>query len=84
MDTNDDLPRKRRHPCGAPTAVPPLEGETRSRVDTATAAYHLNRRPKTLRSWASSGAGCIQPLRINGRLTWSVARLRELLNAEGK
>lgn len=59
----------------------PLHLETRAAVDTATAAFHLNRKPKTLRSWASSGRGPIAPLRINGRLAWPVTTLRELTRA---
>jgi hypothetical protein len=45
-----------------------LDRETRAAVDTATAAYHLNRQPQTLR-----------PLRVHGRLAWPVAELRRVL-----
>jgi hypothetical protein len=59
---------------------PPLEHETRPAVDTAAAAYYLNRRPQTLRIWAmNDGTGPIRPLRINGRLAWPVSELRRLL-----
>lgn len=57
----------------------PLERETRSAVDTATAAHHLNRRPQTLRGWACLENGPIRPLRIHGRLAWPVADLRRLM-----
>jgi hypothetical protein len=57
---------------------PPLAVESRSAVDTETAAFHLNRRPQTLRCWAAYENGPIRPLRINGRLAWPTARLREL------
>jgi hypothetical protein len=57
---------------------PPLDAETRSAVDTATAAFHLNRKPRTLRAWASAGSGPIAPIRINGRLAWSVEKIRAL------
>lgn len=57
----------------------PLERETRTTVDTATAALHLNRQPQTLRAWASGQSGALQPLRINGRLAWPVAELRRVL-----
>jgi hypothetical protein len=60
-------------------SIPPLNNETRIAVDTRTAAYHLNRAPKTLRSWSSSGKGPLAPLRINGRLAWSVAGIREVM-----
>lgn len=62
------------------TEFPPLDQETRDRIDTRTAAYHLSRKPKTLRAWASGAAPApIDPVRINGRLAWPVARIRELL-----
>lgn len=61
------------------TGFPPLDSETRSAVDTATAAHHLNRRPQTLRGWACLENGPIRPLRIHGRLAWPVADLRRLV-----
>ena len=60
-------------------AFPPLSQETRAVLDTEAAAYHLNRRPQTLRCWAAYGRGPLHPLRVNGRLAWSVADLRKLL-----
>ena len=57
---------------------PTLESVTRPTVDTAAAAYYLNRRPQTLRCWAMSQHP-IRPLRINGRLAWPVSELRRLL-----
>ncbi len=65
------------------TVYPSLSEETRERVDTRTAAFHLCRAPKTLRTWAE-GKGPIAPKRINGRLAWSVADLRRLLQGEGQ
>lgn len=58
---------------------PPLESVTRPTVETAAAAYYLNRRPQTLRGHACSDDGPIRPLRINGRLAWPVAELRRVL-----
>ena len=58
---------------------PSLEAETRVAVDTAAAAFHLNRRPQTLRSWACFENGPIRPIRINGRLAWPVRELRRML-----
>lgn len=59
---------------------PPLESVTRPTVDTATAAYYLNRRPQTLRTWAmDSGTGPVPCIRINGRLAWPVSELRRVL-----
>jgi hypothetical protein len=56
----------------------PLELETRANLPTPEAAYHLNRAQQTLRCWAMRGDGPIRPLRINGRLAWPVARIKEL------
>lgn len=60
----------------------PLSTETREVIDTDAAAHHLNRKPQTLRGWASANAGPIRPLRINGRLAWPVDALRKLLNQQ--
>lgn len=56
-----------------------IDLEIRTAVDTATAAYHLNRQPQTLRIWASKENGPIRPLRVNGRLAWPVAEIRRIL-----
>lgn len=56
-----------------------LASETRAAVDTATAAYHLNRQPQTLRGWACLENGPLRPMRVHGRLAWSVAELRRVL-----
>lgn len=58
---------------------PSLHQETRTVVDTATAAHHLNRKPQTLRAWASQESGPLLPKRINGRLAWPVAELKRVL-----
>lgn len=58
----------------------PLEQETRSHVETACAAHHLNRKEQTLRSWACLENGALRPIRINGRLAWSVAQIKSLLS----
>ena len=57
----------------------PLQKVTRPTFPTAQAAYYLNRKPQTLRSWASLENGPIRPIRVNGRLAWSVAEIRVLL-----
>lgn len=60
---------------------PPLETVTRTTLTTEEAAYYLNRKPQTLRSWASAEpSGVPKALRINGRLAWPVAAIRELLS----
>lgn len=60
---------------------PSLERETRTHVDTACAAYHLNRTPRTLRAWASGTSPApIKPAsRLNRQLRWAVADLRKLV-----
>ena len=57
----------------------PLEEENRTHVSTDIAAYHLNRRPQTLRSWACMEDGPIRPIRINGRLAWSIKEIIRIL-----
>lgn len=59
--------------------VTPLSEETRALIPTPEAAFHLMRRPQTLRLWACTEGGPIRPVRINGRLGWPVAKIRELL-----
>ncbi len=68
---------------GAPAApsYPPLDQEGRPCISTDQAAYYLSRRPQTLRWWA-----CYDNLppgldvkRINGRLAWSTAGIRNVL-----
>jgi predicted site-specific integrase-resolvase len=61
-------------------AFTPLEQVTRPTVDTAAAAYYLNRKPQTLREWAMTGK-VIKPIRINGRLAWPVAEIKRILGA---
>lgn len=61
----------------------PLDLEVRTTLDTTTAAFHLNRRPQTLRSWASTEKGPLQPIRIRGRLAWPVQEIRSLLRGNG-
>ena len=61
---------------------PPLEQVTRPTVPTDQAAYYLNRQSQTLRAWACLENGALRPVRISGRLAWSVADIRKLLNGE--
>jgi hypothetical protein len=56
-----------------------LDRETRTAVDTACAAFHLNRQPQTLRCWASAESGPLRPVRVHGRLAWKTEDLRRLL-----
>lgn len=57
----------------------PLNLETRLAIPTHEAAFHLNRSRQTMRLWACKENGPIRPIRINGRLAWSVEALRGLL-----
>lgn len=61
------------------TQFPPLDQITRPYVPTFQAAHYLDRRPQTLRAWASTGSGPLRPRKINGRLAWPVADIRKLL-----
>ncbi|MAT50570.1 MAG: hypothetical protein CMK32_05245 [Porticoccaceae bacterium] len=59
---------------------PPLESITRPTVETAAAAYYLNRKEQTLREWAMGRRDVpVKPIRINGRLAWPVAEIRKIL-----
>jgi hypothetical protein len=58
---------------------PNIEQLTRSYITTEEAAYYLNRRPQTLRSWACLENGPLKPIRINGRLAWSVEKIKKIL-----
>lgn len=57
-----------------------LVRENRTVIDTNAAAFHLGRKPQTLRKWACLEDGPLRPIRINGRLAWAVADIKRLLN----
>ena len=57
-----------------------LSTETRTVIDTNEAAFHLGRKPQTLRKWACHEDGALRPIRINGRLAWSVAEIRRIVS----
>lgn len=63
----------------APIKFPPLNKVTRPCVTTSEAAFYLMRRPRTLHVWACHGKGPINPIRVNGRLAWSVDEIRKLV-----
>lgn len=67
METKTDAPQ-----------FPPLELVTRPTVETAAAAYYLNRRPQTMRIYAMRETGPLRPVRIQGRLHWKTDDLRRL------
>lgn len=64
---------------GTAAEVSLLAQEQRTHVDTVRAAFYLCRKPQTMRVWASTERGPIRPIRINGRLAWPVAAIRQLL-----
>jgi hypothetical protein len=64
------------------THYPALVHENRTVIDTNAAAFHLNRRPQTLRKWACFENGVLRPIRINGRLAWRVADIRAIVNGQ--
>ena len=68
-----------RRAATEPHQFPPLELENRPTVPTEQAAHYLNRRPQTLRAWACLENGPLRPVRINGRLAWSVASIKRLV-----
>jgi hypothetical protein len=63
----------------AETHINPLSQEHRAALPTSEAARHLNRAEQTLRLWAAYERGPLRPLRINGRLAWPTAAIKELL-----
>lgn len=76
--------KKNRHPSETLAShiqqFPPLETVTKPAVPNDQAAFYLNRQKQTLRAWACLENGPIRPIRINGRLAWKVADIRNLLN----
>lgn len=61
---------------------PPLESLTRPTVPTKQAAFYLDRKPQTMRAWSCLNNGAIRPLRVNGRLAWSVKEIKKVLGVE--
>ena len=76
-------------PAGGAQMIPnesryrPLDQESRAAIPTAEAAFHLGRRPQTLRSWACLEDGPLRPIRVHGKLLWPVAELRRLVGLAG-
>ena len=64
------------------TEWPALQDEKRTHVCTENAAWHLNVKPATMRAWASSTDGPIQPTRLGRRLLWPTDKIRGLLGVE--
>ena len=79
MQTATEHSAGARRAVSEPQQFPPLESVTRPTVDTAAAAYYLNRKPQTCRAWACLENGPLRPIRISGRLAWPVSELRRVL-----
>jgi hypothetical protein len=62
------------------TQYPALVRENRTVIDTNAAAFHLGRKPQTLRKWACHEDGPLRPIRINGRLAWAVADILRIVS----
>ena len=58
---------------------PPIGSVQSPHVGTKQAAFYLGREQTTLRIWACKGTGPIEPRRVNGRLAWPVAKIREVV-----
>lgn len=65
-----------------PELFPTLESVTRPTVETASAAFYLNRRSQTLRAWACHEDGPLRPVRVNGRLAWPVGEIKRVLGVQ--
>lgn len=62
------------------TQYSPLLRETRTVIATDEAAFHLGRKPQTLRKWAAYESGPLRPVRINGRLAWNVDDIKRIVS----
>lgn len=83
IDKNEFFDHSKKTVLVYQNGYPPLDIITLPTIPTNAAAYYLNRQPQTLRVWACLENGPIRPIRINGRLAWPVAIIRNLL-AGGK
>jgi hypothetical protein len=59
-----------------------MSQKLRQMLTTAEAAKAIKRMPQTLRKWACLENGPIRPIRINGRLAWSLDEIAALLNGD--
>lgn len=64
---------------GSPHGLTALADETRATLPTREAAQHLHRKEQTLRGWACNESGPLRPIRVNGRLAWSVEQIKKLV-----
>lgn len=74
------LERKQRA-ATEPADFVPLHQESRSHVSTSILCWHLGRQEQTARGWACKETypPGLRPIRVNGRLLWPVAGIRQHL-----
>ncbi len=61
----------------------PLELETRPTVNTAAAAFHLQKAVQTMRIYACKENGPLRPIRVGAHLHWKTDDIRRLLGVAG-
>lgn len=66
----------------APQRFPTLESVTRPTVETAAAAFYLNRQKQTLRGWACHEDGPLRPIRVHGRLAWPLSEIKRVMGVK--
>ena len=59
-----------------------LNNERRLTIPTSEAAFHLNRKPQTLRTWACFENGPIMSTRVHGRLAWFVEDIKKIIQGD--
>lgn len=70
---------EKHHHTYSPTPNLDAIAATRDFVSTEEAAILTNRKPQTLRKWACYDSGPLRPVRLYGRLMWSVKEIASLL-----
>jgi hypothetical protein len=81
-----DTPRKAQGRTLSPDEFRRLTERTgvAQHVPTAEAAALLNVAPQTMRRWACEGSGPLRPIRVNGRLRWSVEAIAAVLSGSAQ
>ena len=51
-------------------------------LTTSEAADKLRRKARTLHRWACYDTGPVKPIKVNGRLLWSLDQISRLLDSE--
>jgi hypothetical protein len=82
MKTSPHYGQELMEGANAASSFPKLEHINRPTVETASAAFYLNRQQQTLRCWACHEDGPLRPVRVNGRLAWSVSEIKRVLGVQ--